>query len=354
MDRERHGLAFFPDWSNSNPYQKLLYSAISKCGITCKGLPGKDFTFRWIFINRKEIKFVHLHWLFAIYDPKGTGLTYWKAMFFYLKLLLAKQLGYKILWTLHNFISHEPSNFRLEKRIRKMVSREVHSVIAHCNFAKEIIQRHWETPGDKIRVIPHGSYIGYYQNDTTRQEARRSLGIDDDSFTFLFFGMIRNYKGINPLISSFKDLEKINPDIRLIVAGKPFNQAIKKETENIACGSNIHCFLEHIPDEKVQLFFNASDVVVLPYQNVLTSGAAILALSFGKKIIAPSLGCLPELISDGAGYLYKTESGLRDAMYFSMNEWNGEAFNKKALEIAEALNWERIVKEGYLPLIVKG
>lgn len=347
MDRERHGLAFFPDWSSSNPYQKLLYSAVSKCGVTCKGLPGKDFTFRWIFKNRNEINFIHLHWLFAIYDPKRTGLTYLKALFFYLKLLLAKNLGYKIIWTVHNFMSHEPSNFRLEKRIRKMVSREAHAVIAHCNFAKEIIQRHWETPGDKIKVIPHGSYIGYYQNDNTRQEARRKLGIDDDCFTFLFFGMIRNYKGINPLISSFKDVKQVNPEIRLIIAGKPFNQAIKKETEKLAGGSNIHCFLEHIPDEKVQLFFNASDVVVLPYQNVLTSGAAILAFSFGKKIIAPSLGCLPELVLDGAGYLYKTESGLRDAMYFAMKEQADGGFCRSAFGIAESLNWEQLVNEGY-------
>ena len=347
----RKGLVFFPDWSRDNPYQKLLYNAISKNNIPCQGCQGNDFTLRWLFSNRM-VKFIHLHWLFGIYDPKNNGLTYRKALMFVLKLLLGKMLGYRIFWTVHNFSPHESTHPRLEKWIRKKVSRFADAVIVHCNYAKELIIKHWRTREEIIKVIPHGSYIGYYPNSVSREEARRRLGFNDDHFTFLFFGMIRNYKGINTLIPSFAEIEKINPAIRLIIAGRPYNEAIKGEIETmVENNKNISCFLRYIPDEEVQYFFNASDAVVLPYQNVLTSGGAILALSFGKPVVIRGRGCIPELINDDTGFLYYHSTSLTQTMLRALRNFVGQRHKEKALDAAKELDWNTIVKKNYLPLL---
>ncbi len=348
---KRKGLAFFPDWSSFNPYQKLLYDAVSGLGVQCRGRQGSDFTFSWIIRNCTNVKFIHLHWLFAIYDSRNKGLDNRKALFFYLKLVLAKALGYRIFWTVHNFMSHEPTNAMLEKRVRMFVAKKADAVIAHCDYARKTIQEHWGVPEQKIRVIPHGSYLGHYPNEVSRRAAREKLGFKDDCFTFLFFGAIRDYKGVKPLINSFREVEAVNPDINLVIAGKPFNKKIEAETLRLAQGENIKCFLKHIPDEDVQYYFNAADAVVLPYQNILTSGAAILALSFGKKVVAPKKGCLPELISGDAGILYEADGGLKDAMCQAAKNADPEGCNKKAFEIADSLRWEKLAREGYLPLV---
>ncbi len=355
MKNERNKLVFSPDWSKANPYQKLLYASISKAGIPCKGLEGKNFTFSWLLRNRKSVKFIHLHWLFGIYNPKNTPNHYKKILAFYLKIVVARMLGYRILWTVHNLISHECRNPRFETWIRKKVANAADAVIVHCNYAKALIQDKCEVAGDKVRVIPHGSYTGFYPNKVSRKEAREKLLIEDGAFAFLYFGMIRGYKGLGPLVKSFKEVKKTHPDVRLIIAGKPFNKAIEKETEKIIAGDkNILPFLRFIPDEEIQCFFNAADIVVLPYSKVLTSGAALLSFTFGRGVIAPGIGCLPELVDDGCGLLYDRERGLTGTMLEAARRPDIECLNRGALEAAEGLRWERLIKDEYLPLLTKG
>jgi len=245
-------------------------------------------------------------------------------------------------------MSHEPSHLQLERIVRKAFARLSTHPIAHCNYAKELIKNNWKVADQRIFTIPHGSYLGFYPNKVTRSEAREKLGIQDDCFTFLFFGMLRNYKGSRPLIRSFLEVQKSHPAARLIIAGKPFNAEIKKNIELMAQHDNISLFLQFIPDDEVQNFLNASDVVVLPYQNILTSGAAILAITFAKPVIVPRKGCIPELISDEIGFLYEHERELTGTMLDAVNR-------RLAPEPIKALaiktKWENIVNDYYLPLI---
>ena len=349
----RKGVAFFPDWSRDNPYQKLLYTEISRSGIPCQGQHGKDFTVWWLFSNRTHIKYIHLHWLFGIYDPFNNGLTYGKAIKFISKIIFAKLLGYRILRTVHNFLPHEATRPTLENWIRRKTSGLADITIVHCNYAKNLILAKWKVKEDKIRVIPHGSYNGYYLNTISCEDARKLLGVNDDCFIFLFFGMLRDYKGIKPLIQSFQEIQTIKPKTRLIIAGRPFNEIIKREIEETAaCNEKISCFLRYVPDEEVQCFFNASDAIVLPYQNVLTSGAAVLALSFGKPVVLPGKGCIPELIDEETGFLYHDKISLREALLRAIRckSLSNNNMNKKALKIADDLQWGKLVEKYYLPL----
>ena len=348
--QKRSELVYLPDWSRDNPYQKLLYGEIGRAGIPCRGLVGKDFTFGWLFGNRSSCRFIHLHWLFGVYDPTREGLSSKLAVLFLLKLIFARLLGYRIVWTVHNFVSHEPTNIKLELLVRKAVARLAHTVIAHCNHAKKLIVDNWKVSPEKVAVIPHGSYVGYYPNTVSREEARQNLGIGEEEFVYLFFGMLRGYKGIKPLVQSFKEIRELDNKVRLVIAGKPFTDEIRNEIEEMAAGDRISLFLEYIPDAEVQMYFNACDIVVLPYQNVLTSGSAILAISFRRLVIVPAIGCMTELIGESLGVAYE-DSGLASAMTALKKE---KSVNEKAFDDAiVSMSWERISSEQYVPLLKK-
>ena len=346
---KRNILVFLPDWSKANPYQKLLYENLSKNGLKLIGIEGNKFTIKWIIINSRFVKVFHLHWLNGIFDPNGKGLNIIKTFIFIFKIILTKLFGYDIIWTVHNFVSHESNNYSLEIKINKLVAILSRIIIVHCHYASDIICNKLNLKNNKVHVIPHGSYIGYYKNNISRENARRKLGINQNDFVFLFFGMIRHYKGLETLIFNFKLLKNHYENISLLIVGRPHNKIISRHIEEITNDSKIYSFLKFIPDDEVQYFFNASDVVVLPYKNILTSGAALLSLSFGKKIIVPNFGCIPELIKNINGYIYYSEDELIRTMEKAIKEYK-EGNEKEIIESIKDLNWEKIVRDKYLPL----
>jgi len=348
----RNKLVFVPDWSIHNPYQKLLYDEMKAAGISCYGLQGTDFTFSWIFKNRLNFKFIHLHWLHGIYNLHNSGLYWANLMTIALKIIFARLIGYNILWTIHNIVPHDTANYNFEMISRKIISKIVNIIIVHCDYARNTVTKLWAIDSKKVKVVPHGSYIGYYPNNISRSYARQILNISDDQFTFLFFGLLRPYKGIKDLLISYSEVRKLKHNISLIIAGNPHNEIIRNEVESMAITEGISLHLRHIQDNDVQLFFNACDIVVLPYLKFLTSGAAILALSFGKPVIAPAKACIPELLDETTGFLYQKQSELTMVMKkAATNAADISQFSNNALNRAQELEWKKIVTDIFIPIL---
>jgi glycosyltransferase involved in cell wall biosynthesis len=141
------------------------------------------------------------------------------------------------------------------------------------------------------------------------------LGLTSEDLSFLFIGNIRPYKGVLELIEAF---QKFSPTgARLVIAGRPVNQETGTELERrIAEDERIQLHLRFIADEEMQVFLNACDVVVFPYRKILTSGAVILAMSFGRACIAPAMGCITEVLDERGAILYDADrpDGLREAL----------------------------------------
>ena len=215
-------------------------------------------------------------------------------------------------------------------------------------LVKEIFKRFYNIQNDKkIVVIPHGNYIGYYKNSISKWEARKELNIDQHSMIFLNFGIIRKYKGIVQLIDTFKSMKY--SQFKLLIVGKPYTDRLKEEV--LKCTQNdinIKTYLYFIPDDKVQIFFNASDVVVLPYENSLTSGAAILAMSFKKAVIASASGFLKEIMDPKVNFLYeqKSAAGLEVMMNKAYEMHNQlEMFGEKNYQAVLQFDWKMIALE---------
>lgn len=302
---------------SGNPYQELLAFALAKQGVKiCWSIKTSFLAiFRSLGLYGKS-DVVHLHWANPYLLGRNRLFTIIKSFLFILELLVLKFLRIKIVWTIHNIAHHEEWHYRLEITFNKIIAQIADVLIAHSISAKKEILKHYCLSKDsKVVIIPHGHYIGAYANEITKSEARRKLGCRNDDVIFLFFGNIRPYKGIFELLKSFEKMS--NEKIFLLLVGEPYNNEIKKRIMEISSKNNkVKPIFGFIPPEDIQIFMNASDIVVLPYKEILNSGALLLAMSFGKPVIAPKLGSIPDILDNQGGFLYnpKDADGLLLAM----------------------------------------
>jgi glycosyltransferase involved in cell wall biosynthesis len=193
-------------------------------------------------------------------------------------------------------------------------------------------------------VIPHGNYIRAYPNDISRNQARKHLGFEKRRIIFLFLGNIRPYKGIKELISAFNNLNGTQSE--LVIAGQSLDQELEQNIFKLSIGNPKICFMPgFVEDDRMQLFMNAADAVVFPYRDILTSGAVVLAMSFGKACIAPRLGCIPDVLDSKGAFLYepKDQKGLQNALEAAINSHQKlSGMGQHNFGRAKAWSWDRV------------
>lgn len=233
-----------------------------------------------------DAKLVHLQWWSPFLFPA----------FFVLSILL-KMRRIPIVITVHNVKMHE--NVLMGSIINKMMVELADWVIVHSESNKKVLTSLYSSLKDKrISVIPHGTL---FSNEmcVEMEDARRTLGIEKNAKVILFFGNIRPYKGLDTLIMAFKDLVQDHPDLYLLISGQPWKdwdyyQALIKNL-----GMEDHCILNmrFVNQDEVANFFQAADIVILPYREFeAQSGVGLTAIRFGKPLIVSNVGGLPELV----------------------------------------------------------
>lgn len=328
-----------------NPYGPLLAMAMAKQGVHLE-LGDYDFEKAYLEEKRKTYDVLHINWLHNFYRVEDLETAVKCVNNFVENLHFAKQLGYRIVWTMHNFYPHERRFPELDHLSQLSMCRLADEVVAHCDYAAGLARQHFYRT-EHLHVIPHGNYIDAYPNDISKTDARQRLGISEDAFVYVFMGNARPYKGIEHLIEAFCDVADDRAVLLLMMrswVNPAYAEGIKAAAKDDA---RIMPFTSQFFDrEEFQVYLNAADVAVLPFVDVLTSGSAILALSFGKPVILPNLGCLPELVDDTMGYLFDTHAkeGLQNAMS-DIRKRDVDAMSASALACAEALHWEGIAEQ---------
>lgn len=219
-----------------------------------------------------------------------------------LRRLAAFQGGGGIVaYTVHNLDPHEEASPVEQWGSARMV-RLADVVHVHDeSTAAELAARYGRTTG--VAVIPHGHYIGSYPNTLSRAEARARLDLPPDAFVYACIGLLRPYKGLEELIPAFRSLPGAH--LRLLLAGKPGTPEYGRTLAALAAGdARVRLDAQFVPPEDIQTYYNAADICVLPYRQITTSGAALLALSFGLPIVAPAIGAFPALVTPPRGVLY--------------------------------------------------
>ena len=236
------------------------------------------------------------------------------------------------LFAAHNIVSHNSPDYEREVRFRRRVSQYFDYVIVHGELARKRVIDEIGINDNKIQIMPHGSYQGYYQNYMTRSASRRKLGIPNNNFVFLFFGNIKGYKGLEELLCAYRKIRSNRNDVSLVIAGRIFDEDIQTKIYDYALDDpSILIKQGYIEDCDVQIYFNAADIVILPYKNILTSGCALLSVAFERPIIAPCTGLIPELIQDNKqGYLFKNYEDMLKLMYLALEKQreNPEGWDK--------------------------
>lgn len=192
-------------------------------------------------------------------------------------------------------------------------------------------------------IVPHGNYAGVYPNNVTPEVARKKLGINKTALVLLFFGAIKQYKGVDQLIDEFKKLNKEN--LQLVIAGKCTDEALYHTIINAAQTSGRIIFHPgFVADKDVAAYFQASDIVCLPFRAITTSGSALLALTFQKPLIAPATGALLD-IPGNAGLFYDPSDtkGLGASLKAVIeNPKLTKSMRRAAKTYAASIGWDKI------------
>jgi glycosyltransferase involved in cell wall biosynthesis len=207
-----------------------------------------------------------------------------------------------------------------------------------------IVCRYPVTKGLPYAVIPHGHYRDAYPRASDRLEARQRVGIPPNRKVFLFFGTIARYKGLPDLVKAFRSLEDREAVLCIAgaVADKNIELFLRAES---SVDSRIYLQLSRVPARAVELYFKASDVVVLPFSDIFNSGSALLALSFDRPLLVPALGAMPELQQMVGDEWVRTYEGSLTADYLKeVMEWalNGERQERAPLD---QFNWDRLAAD---------
>ena len=215
----------------------------------------------------------------------------------------------------HNVLPHEQRVW--DRWLARAVLRLADQVVVQSTSEKDTLLS--LLPHSRVEVVPHPLYDIFAQQELSRETARTRLGIAPDAPVLLFFGFVREYKGLAFLIDALPAVRKDFADVRLLVVGEFWQgrQAYEKQIETLCLGSNVVLVDRYVPNEEVPLYFRAADLVTLPYTAATQSGVLQLALGFGLPVVATRVGGLAEAVVEGEDVVLvepRSASALSDAI----------------------------------------
>ncbi|MCB2221694.1 MAG: glycosyltransferase [Bacteroidetes bacterium] len=256
--------------------------------------------------------------------------------------IVRKNKGTKVISIIDNIIPHEkrPGDHTL-------ANFWVKSVDGFVAMSKSVLTDLDTFDQKRPKLFcPHPLYDNFGK-PISKTEAQKLLGINSGKKYILFFGFIRDYKGLDILLKAMADKEIRNNGIRLIVAGEFYTDSKKYmdiiKEENL--GDHVILATDFIPDKEVYQYFSAVDLVVQPYKDATQSGVTQIAYHFNKPMITTDVGGLAEIIPDGkVGYVVKPGvREIRDAI-LRFYDLNKEDEFIEAVKIEKAkYTWENML-----------
>ena len=275
-----------------NPYQRLLHAALAEHGVFT--FPGRPTPW-WVWRRRAGFDVFHLHWVeFLLNRGGGRPLACAALLSVVSSLGLARVLGKRVIWTVHNTRSHNPAYPRLEAALFRAVARLSDVLVVHTESSAAGVDARLPAAGRTV-VIPHGNYVGAYPPAAEGRAATRArYGLRDDDLVLLAFGQIRPYKRLLHTARAVRELD--DDRLRLVVVGAEKDRAEAQRLRAVAAGDpRIVLDVRHVPDAEVSALHAMADACVAPYVSDFASGALLLGLSHGLPVLAPADGTASEL-----------------------------------------------------------
>ena len=203
-----------------------------------------------------------------------------------------RKRGTRVVLVCDNLIAHEPRIY--DRAFSNWMLRNSDGYLV----MSDSVERDLETlkPGAPRRRVPHPFYAQFDRQRWTRESARASLGLTGD--VALFFGYVRQYKGLDTLLAAWKRLRMSRPEATLVVAGEFYEDPEPYEALAREAGG-VRLLDRYIPDDEVEALFRAADVTVLPYRSGTQSGVTHVAYALGSPVIVTRVGGLTETVREG-------------------------------------------------------
>ncbi|SFR77927.1 Glycosyltransferase involved in cell wall bisynthesis [Pseudobutyrivibrio sp. NOR37] len=284
-------------------------------------------------------------------NPDAVLIQWWHPYFAPCYKILTSHLKrrIKVFYTCHNVFPHE--RFPMDRFLTKLVLKKGDGFIVHSK--EEFNEIHLIKSGANCIFNPHPTYNAFKIRNISRNEAVREirekdgLQIDIDSQLLLFFGFVREYKGLKYLLKALSAVATNLPKSKLMVIGSfgKDKDDYLKLIDDLHINHNVFIKDTYTPDDEVEKYFAAADIVVAPYIDATQSGIVQIAYGFEKPCLVTDVGGLPDVVTDKrTGYVVSAGSSeeISEAImdYFSHNRKN--TMVEKVREEAYRFSWERM------------
>ncbi len=254
---------------------------------------------------------------------------------------IKKNCNAKLIGLVHNLIPHEKHSY--DKSFSKYFVKQMDGFLALSDSVLNDIK---ELSKDKPTAIsPHPLYDNF-GTAINREQAIQNLGLDATNNYMLFFGLVRQYKGLDLALKALAD-ERLKGKTKLIVAGEfyddeaPYRAIIKQN----GLEDDVILHNRFIPDAEVANYFCAADIIVQPYKHATQSGVTQIAYHFEKPMLVTDVGGLKEIVPSSVGYVVEpNEKAIADALVDFYENKKAVIFMQGAKAEKKKYSWSKMVE----------
>lgn len=297
--RERHTVRFY---ALSRQYPRLLFPGTSQIDESRQSLHVEHERsidsinpWSWWATARKIARRPPDLILFSWWNP------FFAPAFGSIARLARRMSGAPSCFLCHNVLPHERS--KLDRVLLRYAFGAGAAFITHSEKDRRDLER--LRPGAMVRLNPHPTYDVFADADApSPEEARRKLDLDGRR-VLLFFGFVREYKGLDVLLDAVRRLPR-DEGYHLVVVGEFYDdrERYRAALDALQGEGRLTLVDRYVPNEEVGAYFAAADLVMVPYLSATQSGVIQIAYGFHKPVVATTVGGIPEVVEDAAtGYL---------------------------------------------------
>lgn len=276
--------------------------------------------------------------------PDMVVIQWWHPYFAPCYFLLTRFTGRQnVVFICHNVFPHE--RFPMDRFLTSLALRYGGHYIVHARDEAEELRKIKKNP-DYV-VTPHPTYNAFRFEGMSQAQAREQLQISPEERILLFFGYVREYKGLKYLMHAMPEILGEDEKVRLWVVGEfgADREEYRRLIHELGIRNRIRVVDTYTPDREVERYFAAADLVVLPYTSATQSGIVQIAYGFTKPVIVTNVGGLPDVVEDGrTGYVVRPESpeAIAEAVLRFFRENQARRMEKNIEEESYRFSWERM------------
>ncbi|MDR2970114.1 MAG: glycosyltransferase [Tannerellaceae bacterium] len=304
---------FYPYRGGIAQFSAMLYTALEKEGHEVKAFNFKRLYPNFLFPGKTQyveegdaivipgerlldsvnpFSYCRTEKAIRAFRPDVLIIAYWMSFFVpgYAHIANRMKRHCKVITLIHNAIPHEPRFF--DRPLASLFFRQSSAFVVMSQTVKD----------DLLKLIPQAQYIynphplyHHFGEKRGKEESCRKLSLPAGKRTLLFFGLIRDYKGVDLLIRA---MDGLDDNYQLIIAGESYGSFDKYRAlidSSPAC-ARIHVYNRYIGDEEIPFFFSAADALVLPYRSATQSGVVSIACNYDLPMVATPVGDFPQSI----------------------------------------------------------